>query len=143
MPEPIAGGSESDRDRIEHRVAMGETSREGVDAVERLWRDRLQYGVAMPNGETVSIALTDIYHLLLDNRVLRKPERIELLLSNVFQIRSGEVDRRRALGRWPEEAGTIGGYAILTDGSHLVTLHIVTNSELRRLGRKGDLLWPL
>lgn len=142
MPQPIAGGSERDREHIEHLIAIGEIPRQAVVAVEDLWRVQLRHGVTMPNGEHVSIALSDLYHLLRDDRVWRKPYRIGELLRNVYQIRSVREDRRRALAIWQEGTGAIFGYAILTEGNHLVTLHIVSEREVRRFGRQGVQLWP-
>ena len=139
---PIAGGAEQDRELIERLVATGEIPLAAVDRAEQLWRERLQHGVSTPSGETMTLALTDLYHLLRDDRIWRKPERNELLLSNVFEIRSVQLDRRRALGRWQEGNHTITGYAILSSESHLVTLHLVSESEMGRLRRQGNQLWP-
>lgn len=142
MPLPIAGGSERDRERVEYLIWIGDIPREAVERAEQLWRERLQFGVEMPNGELATVALTDFYHLIQDNRIWRKPERIELLLRNVFEIRTARVDRHRALSDWHEDGRETTGYGILTLGGDLISIHLVDERELRRLRRQGERLWP-
>jgi hypothetical protein len=139
---PVAGGSERDRDLIEQLVAEGRIPRAAVDAVEQLWQEQLQPGIILPNEQTITIVLTDIYHLLQDSRIRRKPERIALLLMNIFEIREAQWSRQRGLSRWQEGEQSVTGYAILTPDNALVTMHLVRESELRRLRRQGAQLWP-
>lgn len=141
VPSPISGGAETTKERIERLVAEGKMAREAVVRAEQTWRDRLQNGVRMPSAELVRISLEDVYHIIVDPRMLRKPERIELLLGNVFEIREAHGGRRCALARWQEESRILVGYAIILPDSALKTAHIVDEAELRRIQRKELLLW--
>ncbi len=137
---PIAGGAESPRERIERLIREGKMTREAVDRAEYLWYERWQRGIQMPNGEVVSISLDDLYHLLVDNRIWRKPERIERILQGVYELRATREGRRRALSRWDEEGRSLVGYAIISGDSHAWTMHIIAERDLRKY-RDEELLW--
>ncbi|MBX6770872.1 MAG: hypothetical protein IRY83_04050 [Chloroflexi bacterium] len=137
---PIAGGAESPRERIERLIREGKMTREAVDRAEYLWHERWQRGIQMPNGEVVSISLDDLYHLLVDNRIWRKPERIERILHGVYELRATREGRRRALSRWDEEGQSLVGYAIISGDSHAWTMHIIAERDLRKY-RDEELLW--
>ena len=79
--------------------------------------------------------------LVREPRIRRKPERIERLLSSVFEVCTAHSGRRAALGEWQEGASMIYGYAILEADSSLRTAHIGDAKKLRKLARQGDLLW--
>lgn len=68
---------ESARERVERLIAEGRLARDTVREAERIWMERLQHGVRMPNDVLVRIALGDLYHVIIDGRVARRPERIE------------------------------------------------------------------
>ncbi len=139
-PPPMAGGAESPRERIERLIREGKMTREAVAQGERLWRERWQGGIRMPNGEVVSISLDDLYHLLVDNRIWRKPERIERILQGVYELRATREGRRRALSRWDEDGQSLVGYAIITRDRHAWTMHIIAERDLRKY-RDEELLW--
>lgn len=125
---------------IEERIARGKSAPLLVVQARRLWRQTWLGGIAMPNGERVFVSERDLHHLLLEDRVLRKPERIERLLRGIYEIRTTHSNRSVGLSQWSEGARTIDGYAILEEG-HLWTAHIVDRRKLRKLARQGDLLW--
>ena len=142
-PPPASGGSETPRARIDRLVAEGKITREAVAKAEQIWQDQLQGGIAMPSGEVVPIALDDVYHVIADPRILRKPERIALILMHVFEIREARWGMRRALARWQEENRTLAGYAIISTENTLKTAHVIDEAELRRIQRKEQLVWQL
>lgn len=116
--------------------------REAVEAAEQLWRERHWYdGIVMPNGETVTVTYGDLMHAIVDNRIWRKPWRIEIVLSGVYEIRSAERDQRYGLSRWVEGGRDLVGYAILTPVSQLKTIHVVVPRKIRKIQRERQLLW--
>ncbi len=139
---PISGGAESPKERLDRLVAEGMILQEAVDQAERLWRERLQNGVLMPNGEIARLILDDIYHIIVDSRIGSHPERIVLLLEGVADIREAALGRRRALSVWQEDEQEFFGYAILEKDSRVRTLHVVRPGEFRRMSRQGGRLWP-
>ncbi len=138
---PIAGGSESPMARISRLVSEGRIAPDAVAGAEQLWRERVASGVLMPNGEIARVELLDLYHLIVDDRIRRKPERIERLLRGVFEIREAQHGRRRALSRWHEGESPLLGYAILEPDGRVRTMHLIGDRELRRSRRKERLLW--
>lgn len=110
---------------------------------EKVWGERLQQGILLPNGETVRVSLEDLYHAIVDSRIGRKPERIEQLLRGVFQIRPATNGRRKVLSRWEEESRELYGMAIIGQDSTLRSIHVVDEKRLNRETRKADLLWKL
>jgi hypothetical protein len=137
----IAGGAETPHERIARLVAEGQMTREAVIRAERFWSERLAGGVPLPTGEIARIELADLYHLIVDSRIWRKPERIERLLRGVFEIRQAERDRRRALSTWDEDGVVLLGYAILGPDGKVWTMHLIGNREVRRSRRKERLIW--
>lgn len=128
--------------QVEELIARGQLSREAVERARMIWRLHLQHGVAMPNGERVSISEQDLHHVLLHERILRKPERIERLIRSVFELRSvGTEGRRVGLSTWTEEDRAIFSYVILDPDNHLRTAIIADARKLRKLARQGSLLW--
>jgi hypothetical protein len=93
----------------------------------------------MPNGERVHIAETDLYHLIVDGRIARKPERIEIILSHVYEIREAREGRRRILSRWQEDGGDRHAFGILV-GDRLWTAHLIEARDLRKY-RNENVLW--
>ncbi len=112
-----------------------------VDHAKELWQERLRHGIVMPNNETAVIALDDLYHVIVDPRIWRHLERIELMLVEIFQIRSAKYGRRIALTRWEENNQQLVGYVILEAGNRLWSVHVVDEKRLRREERRGNLLW--
>jgi hypothetical protein len=100
---------ETTKERIDRLVAEGKIPPEAVERAERLWSERLIHGVLMPNGETAIVQLSDLYHLIVDRRIWREPERFERMLAAVFEIRTarqGETDRLHPVeGRWRRASG--------------------------------------
>ncbi|HZR99522.1 MAG TPA: hypothetical protein VFE37_12490 [Chloroflexota bacterium] len=138
---PVAGGSWDPKAHIARLVAEGKLPRAAVTAAEQLWRERLTAGVLMPNGELAHVELSDLYHLLVDDRIWRKPERIERVLASVFEIREAHSGRRKALSRWTEDAVQLFGYAILEPDSRVRTIHLLDQRGERKHRRKGRVLW--
>ena len=128
--------------RVERLVAKGEMPQEAVSEAEDLWYQTLHAGVVMPNGETARVTLNDLYHIIVDSRIWRRPDRIERLLRGVFEIHEADFGRRRALSRWQEDERELFGYAILELDGGVRTMHVITERELRRQQRKGERLWP-
>jgi hypothetical protein len=147
MPTPSGGGSgpggstESPRERIERLVRAGELTADEVLRAERMWEERLRVGVRMPNGEVARFTKDDLYHAMIDRRVRRSLPRIEPLLQGIFEIRSSERDRRVGLSRWEEAGRLLVGYVVLQPDSRVWTVHFIDERRLRRLMRRGDLLW--
>lgn len=132
---------EPPKERIERLLREGKITEEAVKAAEALWQSRLQYGVTIPNGETAVITLDDIYHVIVDNRIWRKPYRIEAALRGVFEIHTAEYGRRQCFSRWEEVDATQVGLVILEANSRLKSLHLVDERRLRKQMRHGGLLW--
>jgi hypothetical protein len=78
--------------QVEELIVRGQLSRKAVERARRIWRLHLQHGVVMPNGERVFISEQDVHHVLLHERILRKPERIEHLIRNAFELRSAGTE---------------------------------------------------
>lgn len=132
---------ESTKERIERLLGEGKITEEAVATAERLWEDRLRHGILIPNGETFMIMLGDLYHALVDPRIWRKPERIERALLGIFEIRTGNWGRRKALSRWEEDGKPLLGRVIIDTDNTLRSLHLIDEKGLRRELAKGDLLW--
>ena len=140
-PDDVATHREDSRQRIERLVAEGKMPREAVRIAERLWRTRLRRGIALPNGERAVVTRSDLYHLIVDDRIWRNPERIERILVSIFEIRTARSGRRKALSRWEESGRVLAGYAILSEGNRVWTMHVIDERKLRRELNKGDVLW--
>jgi len=142
MLPPVAGGAESPRERVERLLAEGKMPRASVQRAERLWREQLRSGVSMPNGELVWITLDDLYHVIVDDRIWRHPERIKAALTHVFEIRASHSSRRQAFSRWSEGETTQLAALVLTADSRLWSIHLIDEKRLRRYNRQGgELLW--
>ncbi len=134
--------AESPKERIERLIREGKITREAVGPAEKLWEERLQYGVIIPNGERITIRLDDLYHVIVDHRIWRKPQRIEQMLLGIFEIRTGREGRRIALSRWGEQVDvSLYGSIVLESDSGIRSLHVVDDKRIRREMKKGVLLW--
>lgn len=133
--------NESTRERVERLVAEGKMTAEAVANAERVWRERLADGIDLPTGARAVIALSDLYHVIVDDRIRRKPERIEHMLLGVFEVRTTELERRIALTRWTEEEQILVGLIILEPDNRLRSLHVVDDKRIRREQNKGIVLW--
>lgn len=130
------------KERIERLVAEGRLAWDAVEAAERLWTESLQAGGRMPNGETVTVTLGDLYHIVVDPRVLRHPERIAAAIGAVFEIRAAEQGRRLAFARWTESATTQLAVIVIDSDNTLRTLHLIDERRLERYTRgEAPLLW--
>lgn len=138
---PGAGDGHDPVDYIERKIATGETSRALVEEARAYWRNFLADGVLMPNGERATVSEADLHHLIDDARILRKPFRIERVLTGVFQIRIANYGRRLALSIWEENEGTRYGYAILESSGGVRTMHLLRERGRRQMARRGVLLW--
>jgi hypothetical protein len=114
-----------------------------VMAAEQFWSAQLTSGVRMPNGETARIELADLYHLIVDQRIWRKPERIERILAGVIAIHEAELGRRQAFSRWEEDGVVLLAYAILEVDSRVRTMHLIDARRFERRRRKARQLWTL
>ena len=110
---------ETTSQRIERLINDGNITREAVIEAEAVWEQHLRQGILMPNGEMALITLDDLYHLLVDDRIWRKLYRIERVLLNVFEIRTGKTNRRVGLSRWNEGDASLLGYVVLTPESRV------------------------
>jgi hypothetical protein len=137
------GASEREQplDRVSRLIREGHMTQEVVDHAVGFWRDQLRQGVRLPHRELVVISLDDLYHVLVDPRILRRVERIEMMLQGVFEIRTTSEGRQCALSRWSEQDQNLCGYIILQADSRLRTMHVVDEKRLERQARKGELLW--
>jgi hypothetical protein len=139
---PIAGGAESPRERIERLVVEGKMPRAAVERAEQLWHERWQRGMQMPNGEVVQVTLDDLYHVIVDDRIWRHPERIEAALANVFEIRASYSSRRLALSRWNEGETIQLAAVVLTGESRLWSIHLIDEKRFQRYNRqRSEVLW--
>ncbi len=138
--ESSQGRTETPRERIERLVAEGRKARADFERALLFWRQRLQAGILLPTGEMVRITLDDLYHLLIDDRISRKPERIELILKTVFEVRQAREGRRRLLSAWKEDERHLFGFAILDPDSRVRTMHVIAERDLRKYV-KEPVLW--
>ncbi len=125
---------------IERRIIAGLIDHDLVEAARAYWRQHLRDAVLMSNGERASVSYRDLHHVLRDNRILRKPYRIERVLAGVFEIRTADVGRWMGLSRWEEEEPRCG-YVILEPNFQVWTMHIIDERALRKKARRGELLW--
>lgn len=95
----------------------------------------------MPNGERAIISERDLHHILLEMRIVRKPERIVRLLSNVVELRTAHSGRMMGLSEWVEEGAPVLGFVILDDDSHVRSMHLHDAKGLRKKSRQGERLW--
>jgi hypothetical protein len=121
----VNGKGESPEARIERLLQQGKITAEAVQAAKVLWQDRLQYGVRLPDGEMAIIALHDLLHVIVDNRIWRKLWRIELLLRGIFEIRTSVQGRRTCFSTWQENGTTLLGYVILEQNNRVRAMHLV------------------
>jgi len=116
--------------------------RHAVEQGIGLWQGRRwEQGIGMPNGGTAYVSEEDMYHLLVDPRVWRHPERVEMALEGVHEIRSARAGRRIALTEWKEGELRRVGYIVLTAEGHVWTLHVVDDKAIRKQQRHGELIW--
>ncbi|MBI4506840.1 MAG: hypothetical protein HY691_15010 [Chloroflexi bacterium] len=140
--EQASFGGESPKERVERLLGEGTMPRRAVEQAERLWRERLQHGVEMPNGEIVRITRNDLYHAIIDPRIWRHPERIALAIAHVFEIRALKQGRRQALSRWNEGGQELLAVVILEGGPRLWSMHVINEKRVRRYNRAGgEVLW--
>ncbi len=137
----MANAGEEPKARIERLISEGKITPHAVEVAELLWEQRLQYGVLLPNGERIVVTLRDLHHVIVDDRISRKPERIEWALLGVFEMRPGRLDRRVALSQWQEGVKSLFGMVVIERDNTLRSLHLVDEKRLRREMRKGELLW--
>jgi hypothetical protein len=133
---------ESPQERIQRLVAEGRIPHELVLEAERFWTRRLRTGVRMPNGERVAVTRDDLHHAIVDQRILRRPDRIELALRSVFEIREADAGRRLGFSRWTEEEGDRLAALIIDVDGGLRGIHLVDERRMRRYRRRpGSVLW--
>lgn len=137
-----AGGEESPKRRIERLVDAGEITRDAVACAERAWRDELRSGVTLPDGRSVQIALDDVYHVIVDKRIARRPERIFAALLGVFEIRRADLGRLLCLSRWQEGLTEVFGSVIISDEGSLRSFHLIDQRRVRRYQRRySEVIW--
>ncbi|MDA8187278.1 MAG: hypothetical protein M0T85_03950 [Dehalococcoidales bacterium] len=140
QPSREEGTQESVKQRIERLIVDGKKSREDVAKAIRFWRQGLQSDVRLPSGDAAQITLDDLYHLMVDDRILRKPERILQIVQGTFEIRQAKGERRRVPSSWVEEGHSLYGFAIIEPDGRIRTMHIVGYNDLRKY-RKETVLW--
>ncbi len=104
------------------------------------WKDHLQSAIPLPNGEFARITIDDLYHLMIDDRIMRKPERIEQIIRNTFEIRQAKEGRRRILSTWEESGWLLFGFAIIDSDNSIRTMHIINRRGLRKYQNQA-VLW--
>ena len=85
--------------------------------------------------------MDDLYHVIVDNRIWRKPWRIELLLRGIYEIHTAVQGRRTGFSTWQEDETTLLAYVILDQNNRVRAMHLVDEKRLRREMRKGELVW--
>lgn len=83
----------------------------------------------------------DLYHVIIDDRILRRPDRIRRILEGVFEICTSQNMRRVALSTWDEEGRIMNGIVVLDPDNHVRTMPVVDARKIRKEQRKGDLIW--
>jgi hypothetical protein len=136
----LSGEGESVQQRIERLVREGRKSEHDVQRVLTIWRNHLQSDIAMPDGRAARVSLDDLYHLMVDDRILRKPERITLILRGVFELRRARHERIRALSTWEEDGRQFYGFAIIEVDQSVRTMHVIDRRDLRKY-RNEAVLW--
>lgn len=136
----MSNANETSRERAERLIIEGKLTVEDVANAEAVWHERLREGTIIPNGERITVTLSDLCHVIVDPRISRKPERIERALLGIFEIRLAKYNRREALTS-REDDKILSGIAILDTDNTLRSLHIVDQRRLRRAMRKEGLLW--
>ena len=96
----MSNANETSRERAERLIRGGKLTADAVANAEAVWRERLQEGTIIPNGERITVTLSDLYHVIVDHRISRKPERIERALLGIFELRTARYGRREALTSW-------------------------------------------
>jgi hypothetical protein len=139
--EQARPASESPRERNTRLVAEGRVPGSALAEAEALWQERLRGGVQLPNGDVVRVTRDDLYHVLVDDRIWRHPERIELALTHVFEIRQARGGRRLAFSQWMEEDQDCLA-AIVLQADRLWSMHLVDRRRIQRyIRRGGDMIW--
>lgn len=142
MIRAVIGSAETPWERIERLVAEGKMPREAVERAEQLWEERFQAPIVLPNGELMQVTRDDMYHAIVDPRIWRHPERIELALHGIFEIRAGDFGRRVALSQWHENRGPLLGVVIIEVDNSLRGIHVIAARKIRGYQRKyGEMLW--
>ena len=132
-------GGEDSRVRIQRLIAEGKLAPDLVAHAEELWSRQWQDGIVMPNGWRIRVTLDDLYHLIVDSRIARKPERIDLMLRHVYEIREARDRRHRILSRWRENAEDRHAFGILA-GDRLWTAHLIMPRDLQKY-QDETVLW--
>jgi hypothetical protein len=148
MPSSIKAGlidlqlfTESAKGRIDRLVAEGKISKSAVDNATEIWETTLKTGIIAPNKELIRIELSDLYHLIVDERILRHPERLKSMIRGIYEIRTADKGRRLALSSWEEGRKTLAGYTILEKEGRVRTAHIVDIKKISKLKKQGELIW--
>jgi len=85
-----------------------------------------------------------VFHVIVDERIWRKPERIISAIQGVFEIRSAQGGRRQAFSRWQEPDGERLASIVLAVGNRLRSRHLINERRMRRYIRQGSaVLWKL
>ena len=130
------------RERVERLVGEGLIQQYFVDQAIELWQDRLRQGVVLPNGHMARPTVEDVYHAIIDPRILRHPERIEMILSNIFEMRStNHPNRSMGLSQWDEAGQPVFGKVIIERGGGMRSIHVIDARAVQKEQRKGVLLW--
>jgi len=139
---PGAGGAETPQERIQRLVTEGRKTREEVELAEAFWRERLRSGVQLPNGDLIQISRADLYHVIVDDRISREPQRIERALLSAFEMRETEGGRRLVLSSWQEGERERLAALIIDASNNLRSLHLIDRRRLERYRRQaGPILW--
>ncbi|MCX6021952.1 MAG: hypothetical protein NTZ05_09530 [Chloroflexi bacterium] len=129
-------------ERILRLAREGRIAPEAVEAALDFWNEHLRSGIPLPNGEIIWPSLDDLYHAIVDPRVLRRPERIASALLGLFELRStNDPTRRLGLCQWEESGQPLFGKVIIERHGGLRSIHVIDAKAIRKEQRKGVILW--
>jgi hypothetical protein len=128
--------------RISRLVSEGRMPEAAVSGALEFWQDRWRDGTPLPNGELVFVRLADLYHLIVDARIWRQPQRIESALTSLFEIRVAGQSRRLGLSAWRESEGERWAMVIIDWDQSVRALHLIDERRIRRYQRThGEVTW--
>ncbi len=115
---------------------------EAVATAKSFWESRLQEPVVDPRGIEVIVTMDDLYHLIVDPRIWRRPERIEKILTSVVEVVESKIPGFEILiSEWEEDGKKTYTYAVLSLDKTVKTAHVVDEKKIRQLKRGAKVLW--
>ncbi len=135
-------GGEIPKQRVERLVREGKMPREAVIKAEAFWETDLRKPLLDPRGVNVTVTLNDVYHVIVDPRIWRHPERIKKILNFVVEIVESKTPGFEVLiSEWGENGKTIYAYAVIALNKTLKVAHVVDKKKIRQLKKGAKVLW--